>query len=104
VTSDILEEMSCPYWIPPCHSLAAPQSYITFPLLLSFLTPWANKLPSGKRGDAKDNAHWTLGWISTPLPQEPSSSPRVHNHNCWRLRDAGEVELLWQHPWYFPQS
>lgn len=33
VSSDALEEMICPYWKPPCGSLAAPQRHTAAPLL-----------------------------------------------------------------------
>lgn len=94
VSSEALEEMSCPFWKPPCGSLAAPWSHTAVLLLLSFPSPGADKSPSGKRGDTKDGTHWGLGWISTPVLWELSSSPRMQHHHCWRVRDAGEAELL----------
>lgn len=100
VSSDALEEMSCPYWKPPCGSLAAPQSHTAAPLLLSFPSPGADKSPSGKRGDAKDNARWGLGWISTPVPQEPSlltkdaASSLLAAQGCRRDRAAVAAPLV----------
>lgn len=89
-----LEEMSSPYGNPPCGSLPIPQSRPAAPLLLNFPSPGADKSPSGKKGDSKKSTHW--GWIFTPGPQGPISSPRnQHCHCCsWIGRAAAAARLV----------